>query len=268
MVGGGEPRNGWGHRQMGGLIPTSTPARPATSLPVHPATHPSVHPAALLLLPEPQGALDGLCEAERSAASSAGGWRGSTTQTGDRQALQPLQEKWGFLKRCWRGFENSVQFGAAETLGFSGLRAWAPAAPPKGGGAREPVQLRASRWRRPPKGGSFAPEHEESARGAGRVSPEPRVAPPGLSGSSPGTLTPSSAEAPPTKKAALAGSCGRRLIRLPARRWKRGPGVVVMRRLRHPRIGRPGCASGDPHPGAEAGLRARRSARAPLGCHG
>lgn len=142
---------------MGGLIPTSTPARLATSLPVHPATHPSVHPAASLLVPEPQGALDGLREAERSAASSAGGWRGSTTQTGDRQALQPLQEKWGFLKRCWRGFENSVQFGAAETLGFSGLWAWAPAAPPKGGGARESVQLRASRWRRPPKGGSFAP---------------------------------------------------------------------------------------------------------------
>lgn len=265
-MGGGEPRNGWGHGQMGGLIPTSTPARPATSLPVHPATHPSVHPAASLLLPEPQGALDGLREAERSAAFSAGSWRGSTTQTGDRQALQPLQEKWGFLKRCWRGFENSVQFEAAETLGFSGLRAWAPAVRGRGArvgpAAREPLATPAQgRVLRPP-------EHEESAQGAGRVSPEPRVAPPGLSGSSPGTLTPSSAEAPPTKKAALTGSCARRVMRLPARRWKRGPGVVVMRRLRHPRIGRPGCASGDPHPGAEAGLRARRSARAPLGCHG
>lgn len=268
MVGGGEPRNGWGHGQMGGLIPTSTPARLATSLPVHPATHPSVHPAASLLVPEPQGALDGLREAERSAASSAGGWRGSTTQTGDRQALQPLQEKWGFLKRCWRGFENSVQFGAAETLGFSGLRAWAPAAPPKGGGARESVQLRASRWRRPPKGGSFAPNRRSLPGEPVASLQSPASRPLGSRGPPSGTLTPSSAEAPPTKKAALTGSCARRVMRLPARRWKRGPGVVVMRRLRHPRIGRPGCASGDPHPGAEAGLRARRSARAPLGCHG
>lgn len=176
-MGGGEPRNGWGHRQMGGLIPTSTPARPATSLPVHPATHPSVHPAASLLLPEPQGALDGLREAERSAAFSAGGWRGSTTQTGDRHALQPLQEKWGFLKRCWQGFENSVQFGAAETLGFSGLRAWAPAALPKGGGARESVQLRASGWRRPPKGGSFAPNMRSLPGSRSRLSRAPRRAP-------------------------------------------------------------------------------------------
>lgn len=196
MVGGGEPRNGWGHGQMGGLIPTSTPARLATSLPVHPATHPSVHPAASLLVPEPQGALDGLREAERSAASSAGGWRGSTTQTGDRQALQPLQEKWGFLKRCWRGFENSVQFGAAETLGF-------PAAPPKGGGARESVQLRASRWRRPPEGGSFAPNMRSLPGEPVASLQSPASRPLGSLGPPPGTLTPSSAQAPPTKKAAL-----------------------------------------------------------------
>lgn len=198
---------------MGGLIPTSTPARLATSLPVHPATHPSVHPAASLLVPEPQGALDGLREAERSAASSAGGWRGSTTQTGDRQALQPLQEKWGFLKRCWRGFENSLQFEAAETLGFSGLRAWAPAAPPSrgrgaGAGPAAPELLAT-----PAQGRVLRPEHGESARGEPVASLQsPASRPLGSRGPPPERSLPHRLRRLPRRRPrspghALAGSC-------------------------------------------------------------